>query len=459
VRMMKKIKQKTILIALSRGILIRNFFRSGVITKLLERGFRVVVLTPYKELSVEEEFCHPNLIFDELVSTKNKRFRKIFEEFSKGAVFNETVHARYKFSDRFSGEKPSTLLYITRMLFLVPLRHVLGFKRFLRLLEERVNPSGEHDYVFEKYKPDLVLNASAGENFGILKSAKRLGVTTIDMPKSWDNSSKLLYRVKADYIFVWSEFMKRQVMNFQDYKEEEIRVVGIPQYDVFAQKRGLMTREAFCEGIGFDPAKKIILHASTGGACHNEDDYPALLKEYIDKGVLKDVQVFVRPHVKYLDDVARYKKRVGGSKDFYVDEGDVQDAALKDNWDISEHHMTHLLNSLYHSDVCLNIASTVTLDATACGTPVININFDIKKMPEMESVNRFYHSDYVKAAHKTGGTWLVESEGEFKEALHDILERGEKREKERERMIEYIMHKNDGRSAERMVEALEEIAK
>ena len=51
---------------------------------------------------------------------------------------------------------------------------------------------------------------------------------------------------------------------------------------------------------------------------------------------------------------------------------------------------------------------------------------------------------------ESGATWLVQSEEEFAEALKAVLVRGERKEEGRNRLIERVMHKNDGQAAERI---------
>ena len=73
----------------------------------------------------------------------------------------------------------------------------------------------------------------------------------------------------------------------------------------------------------------------------------------------------------------------------------------------------------------MNVASTLSLDAIACGTEVVNFNFDAELMPPESSVRRLC-SDYVKHLMDSRGTWFAENEEEFLEMLKAVLERGEK---------------------------------
>jgi len=450
--------KKTLIMTIQRGIIVRNFFHSGVVEKLIEKGFRIVALVPhYWDDDAIKEIKREGIVFERPPKSPRQRLKRLLDEFSKGVIFNDTVHVRYLY--RFAGNKPNRLFYIIRMVCFVPLKFAPGFKDFLRYLERIMYPQRECDYLFSKYKPDLVFNTAAGQDFSLMKSARRYNVPTIEMPKSWDNSSKLLYRTKADYVFAWGPFMGGQLYRYQGYKPNEIIITGTPQFDFYVKKKHLLNIEEFCRKHNFNPSKKIILYVSTGGDCCDEVDYIKLLKRYIENGDLKNVQVLIRPHLKYRGDMERFLS-FEKYENFAIDKSDKQNSTLRDNWDTSINHISNLFNSLYHADICINIGSTIILDAAACGTPSININFDINKnVSPHRSTKRLYMSDYMKAATNTGGTLLINSEGEFLFGLKHILERGntDTLKEKREKLISYIMYKNDGMAAERITSAIGEI--
>lgn len=448
--MTKKI-MKTIFITISRGSVLRNFMQTGVVKKILDKGFRIVVLTPhYNEPEIFADYLRENLILEPLITSSKIKFKRLMYEIFTGIVFNDTTRVRYKYS--FCGKKPRTYLYIPRLILFASLSFIPGFKKLIRYIDEKINAQKEHDYLFEKYKPDLVFITTAGDRTeaGLLRSARRFNVRTACMPKSWDNLSKNLFYSKADYMFVWGKFMKEQAIRFQDYKENEIIITGAPQFDYYANKENLISREEFCRGLNLDPNKKIILYASNGISASGEAIYVKLIKKFMKQGKLKGVQVLIRPHLGWLNDEKKFDS-VKEYEDFVIDNSHKQNLRFKDHWDTSENHLRHLFNSFYHSDVCINIASTMTLDATACNRPAININFDVEKnLPMDKSVKRLYISDYFKAVIGFKVSRVVKSEEEFLQALKKILEKGWEKPKQYQEFIEYFMNKTDGRAAERI---------
>ena len=445
-------QRKTLFITISRGSLIRNLFHTGVVARLIDAGVRVVVLTPYQDApELFKEFKHENLYIEPLFLSQGEKLRGFLKELCKGVVFNTTVYARYRYSIG-THQEPSRLLFPFRLFFFAPLRYIPGARTGIRLLHSFINPLAAHDYLFEKYKPTLVFNTAAGADCGVLKSAKRFGVPTVDMPKSWDNVSQALFPTKADFLVVWNDFMKRKRLEFKGYTDDEIIVTGIPQFDFYVKKDGLLSREAFCAKHGFDPKKKIILYGSAGAELFDETKHVLLIHEFMKQRKLPRANILVRPHFGYPGDVERFSilEQYDG---IVVDKSDKQNHALRDHFDTSKEHVYNLFNSLYHADVCVNVASTLSLDAVACGTEVLNFDFDAEQAGNPNtSVGRLFVSDYVRNLMDSGGTWLAKNKEDFLEFLCAILEEGKKKPKEK--LIEDFLYKNDGESAERLAWAL-----
>lgn len=439
---------KTIFFTISRGSLIRNFFQSGIITKILDNDIKVVVLTPqYDEKEIFVKYAHKNLFFEPLIMDKPSRVDAILAEFSRGVIYSKTVLTYYKY--RIASRSPSKVLYYPRIIFFFFFRFFPGIKTIIRAIGFRFYPQKEHDHLFEKYDPDLVFITDYAEiaDIGVLKSAKRYKVKTAGLIKSWDNLSKFLFRMKTDRIFTWGEFCKRYAIKYQCYKKNEISVVGVPQFDYY-KKDNILDRGSFCKKFGFDSNKKIIFYGSTGSPCDYEAEYVDLILEFLKKEKL-DHQILIRPHIGYVDDHKKFEK-YKDQKGVAIDRGK-QNLSLRDNWDISDDHLKYLYNSIYHSDVSINIASTLTFDSIAIGTPVINIFFDSKKRELNDSVTRFYKTNYISEVAKFNGAWIADSKENYFKALKEILVDKKTKKENVEKMIKYFLHKNDNHTGDRLV--------
>ena len=123
--------------------------------------------------------------------------------------------------------------------------------------------------------------------------------------------------------------------------------------------------------------------------------------------------------------------------------------------------MDRLANLLYHADVVVTGASTITIDAAVLDRPVINVAFDGKHtLPEHQSIrkNYFRFTHYI-ALVKTKGMRLVFSEGELIGWIKKYLANPSLDKEERKQMVHDFVGFTDGRSVERIVSAVMEIFK
>ena len=102
-----------------------------------------------------------------------------------------------------------------------------------------------------------------------------------------------------------------------------------------------------------------------------------------------------------------------------------------------------------------------SLDATACGTPVVNIRFDAREISDFAySIERFYLPDFVRELTETGATWVAKNKEDYINILHRILEDGEKKnDASRTFLIKQFMYALDGKSAKRIADVLAGMAR
>ena len=444
---------KTIFITITRGSIIRNYFHTGIIDQLIAAGVRVVALVPFFDNNeLLKEFSRENMVYEPLKSPTKIRFESFFIEMFRGLVFNKTVKTYYKY--KFLTYEPNYALYYPRAFFYFLVKIIPGMKRLTRFLDNLINPQTENDYLFEKYRPDLFFSTTPHDraDIGVMKSAKRFGVPVVGMPKSWDNLSKTLFPVKLKHMFLWSDYMRNEAFDFQGYLKSETTIVGIPQFDFYTNQSLLVSRDEYFRQHSLVPKKKIILYGSTG-AGFEENCYIELIQSFRERGVLKDVQVVMRPHIGYEGEMKKFTL-LEKYRGFVVDQTDKQSANLKDRWDVSMNHVKNLFNSMHHADVCMNIASTLTFDASACGTPVVNVSFDCQKTEYKKSLARIYETDYFAAVIKIGATYLARNEKEFSESLVASLADKNSKAEQRKRLIDYFVYRVDGKSSERLVSGI-----
>lgn len=344
---------------------------------------------------------------------------------------------------------------------------IRAWREFLRFVYRSVPDSYCAD-LFKKYKPDLVFtpNMFSPEDFRLLRQAKRHGVKTITTAKSWDVlTTKAFTRVRADRLLVFNEVNREEAIKLGDYKAEQILITGFPQFDVYKQENIFVPREQFIRGIGGDPAKRMILIAVPGDwKTPYTQDIMIELDKRIEEGRFGPLQVLARFHPKYPDASEKLKLKhfifdrpgthLSSKMQFSVDMGVGNTYA----WTFTDKDIVRLANSLKHSDIVINTESTLTLDATANGTPVILICYDGDHMVSYwNSVSRVYEREHFRNVIKEHAAPLVKSHDELESAIKKFLENPEYLRKEREDLKRTMLYKVDGKSAERVASAVLEL--
>ncbi|KAF0119082.1 MAG: hypothetical protein FD151_2075 [bacterium] len=128
-------------------------------------------------------------------------------------------------------------------------------------------------------------------------------------------------------------------------------------------------------------------------------------------------------------------------------------AQTNDSWNPTREDMYGLAELMNYSDVVINVASTITIDAVAFDTPVINVAFDgYKTKPYKDSCKRYYDYDHYKNIVKTGGVKIAYSIGELIDYTNLYLKNPSIDAEGRKIIREEQCWKLDGNSGKRIAE-------
>jgi CDP-glycerol glycerophosphotransferase (TagB/SpsB family) len=123
------------------------------------------------------------------------------------------------------------------------------------------------------------------------------------------------------------------------------------------------------------------------------------------------------------------------------------------NVDPSRDNRLHLANTLKHSDVIVNVASTIAIEAAILDTPVVNIAFDgYEQRTFIDSSRRFYQYTHYKPLVDIGAVRVAPSPADMVAEVAAYLADPARDRAGRERAATELCHKVDGRAAERVAE-------
>lgn len=462
--------QKTIFITITRSFIIRNILRSGTLDYLKRAGHNIVIFFDCKEIPeyIRNEFEDDQVKLVALQATVS-RIHRFFIRLDRYLVCSKTtkVFIYYGMSSKKRrkhkhGFQPKRDVISTwmRYMFAKVLSRIKIIRSIFRYIEETVftEESVHIQKYFDKFKPDLVFSTSvvSGLDIALMKEAKRRNVFTAAMPKTWDNISNLYYRFAPDYFIVYNEILRDDAVIFQDIPKEKLYVTGMPQFDWYAKKEIMKPRAEHFLSKGLDPNLCLIFFGSSGIWSGNDNKIAATLYEWIKENALaKKCQLLVRPHFSNCNDDVFQKLR--NKSQVVVDTYPITNFLI-DSWDPANKDTIDFVNSVAHCDVMINLASSLALDAGCADRPIINIGFGCTFQGDKDiTAESHYGTDHYGWVLDTKATAVVNSKAELKEKINKYLLNPKLQSAEREVLREKLCYRVDGKSSERLAQAINNI--
>lgn len=473
----------TLFLCIPSGTPAANILRTRVFPLLRddERVGRIVILSPYaRDPHFVEEFAGPKTAFAELApgvpGWLERRFIRIMQEKFVKTMPTESMRIRVARAELLEREQQREVRYLDRGQFGVGARGPkrLALKALTLLpfsigtwfaISDRFTLGHQYAELFARERPDLLVTPTTGLYFSegpLMARADRARVPTVAIDLSWDHfttKTAPLRRVAA--LSVWNEAMKRQAVEIHGYRPEQVCVAGVPQFDIYHDRAALDCREEFFRRIGADPNRKLITLTTVPPVLYryHERVIRTLLEQIDQDGFGAPAQLLVRVHPR--DDLKAYEPFMGRphvivEKPFRtgrVAEGSEVDPTTDDR--------RHLANTLLHSDVVVNVASTIAIEAAICDTPVVNIGFDGEEpRPFLDSAARYYRYTHYRPLVEAGAVRVASSPEEMVALVRRYLEEPGLDRAGRARAVQELCFKADGRASERVASfVLRELAR
>ena len=112
-------------------------------------------------------------------------------------------------------------------------------------------------------------------------------------------------------------------------------------------------------------------------------------------------------------------------------------------------------STLAHSDVIINIFSTMCLDGLAMDRPVINLGYvcgDPENAPNR--MERFFTYTHVIPVMESNGTWIVKTKKELQTAIQEALSEPTAKLNDGRTLLHQICGPSDGKTFQRWLEAM-----
>jgi hypothetical protein len=132
----------------------------------------------------------------------------------------------------------------------------------------------------EKEKPAMVFCTNQRQILSVapLLAAKDLNIPTATFIFSWDNLPKATMIVETDFYFVWSQYMKDELLLYYPYiNENQIIITGTPQFEMHFNEKKQTSKQVFFDKFNLDTNKKYICFS--GDDITSSPDDPLYLKD------------------------------------------------------------------------------------------------------------------------------------------------------------------------------------
>lgn len=359
---------------------IRSYISDLLQTPYLEylsTKYHVVVFLPESQRASAQGYLRNSNITYIHIPEPNSKFFTLFD----GLLRNELIH---RFDEnpavvwRNKRVTESRRLFLRRVSLLVP-KKTLSPNFFSRVEALFIPGYRAFSRYVLKYKPALVLTATPGmfpfDTYAI-HCAKKAGIPSVAVNFSWDNLTVYPRHVrKTDYLICWNNTMKREALELHGFREDRIFVSGTPRFDhYFRAETAPVSRNDFLSKKGLNPKHKTILFAAkTQGVFYK--DFIRSFIGWRKNGELSSVNLFVRIHP--LDSLSAYDEFMGIENIHIERAGTLKqdDSEKGQKIEMNKDDLLNMKHTLQYTDICLNVSSTVSIEAMVFDKPVINIGF------------------------------------------------------------------------------------
>jgi hypothetical protein len=431
------LKTKKIFILLPDGVGLRNFAFTSFVEIGEKMGWEVVFWnqTPFNltELGYEEIKLKgkPRAYTDLLKRAKISAELNYFEE-----KFDDKVYRTYKFPSSNKSIKSKIKNTIVTLL-----TKTYRGKKGLQKLRGKLKASERRSVfykhckdVLEREKPDFVFcsNQRPVNAIAPLTAAQDLGIPTSTFIFSWDNLPKATMIVEPDFYFVWSEYMKEELINYYPFiNSDNIFITGSPQFEPHFNLKLRRTREEFFGENNLDLTREYICFSGDDKTTSPDDahylkDVAEAIESLNKNGETKLGILFRRCPVDFSD---RYDPVLEKYIDFIVPVAPKW-KQVGGNWNSvlpTQEDLTLQVNTILHTKAVLNLGSSMVFDFAVFDKPCLFLHYNVeRKVDESWNPKKVYNFVHFRSMPTGNEVIWLRSKKEIAPKLKAVLENSHK---------------------------------
>jgi len=424
---------KKIFILLPDGVGLRNFAYSNFHDIGIEKEFDVIFWNNtmfsiedlgFKEIKINNAKTHPLTDVYKIV-----KIQLTLNQFIKKT--KDSIYESYKFPFSYRDLKFTIKSILVNCLILLN-SGKKGLKRISHKItfeERKTLYYYQSKQTLEKEKPAMVFCTNQRQILSVapLLAAKDLNIPTATFIFSWDNLPKATMIVETDFYFVWSQYMKDELLLYYPYiNENQIIITGTPQFEMHFNEKKQTSKQVFFDKFNLDTNKKYICFS--GDDITSSPDDPLYLKDISEAIRILNTKnhnlgiIFRRCPVDFSN---RYDEVLKEYSDIIVPIDPLW-KPLTTKWNTIlplKEDDTLFSNIAEYSEMVVNLGSSTIFDFAAhnkpCGYFNYNQEFQLDNKWDIHKCYKFVH--FMSMPNKNAVFWL-NNPNEIAQKMDELLD-------------------------------------
>ena len=286
-------------------------------------------------------------------------------------------------------------------------------------------------------------------------AARRLGIPTAGWILSFDNLTSRSVVPLFDHYLAWNARMRGDVLRlYPDRDPATVNVTGTPQFDFHVDAAYRSSRAETLRELGLPPGGRYLLWAANSRVFTPTEPelVAAFLRRTQDDADLRERRIVVRLHP--LDDYERWAD---------PQRRDPRLAVVRP-WERTgpppgPEAQTRLVSTLAHADVCINVASTMSLDAAVLDVPVVCVAFALGESGrEHDACRAYYRTEHYRPIVASGGVAMAHTLDDLVRLAGEAVRDPGRSRAARAQLVRDECGQTDGAAGVRVAAALAKLA-
>jgi hypothetical protein len=454
-----------LLIPISLQFSVRYLLRTGLLNRLGQMAQPVILLgweDPELKQELEEEGCEVHSLLKSQWGTSYTRARMLVNLWYHRQLASPSLAIRERRSnlDRSLHQRARQTIHATvrRAILSVPGSPARARRTEAELFFKDTN-AREVDTQIHCLRPDALfcLTPFLLDEEMTARVCARRQIPSSTAILSFDNltTRSWIPTVFQQYL-LWNRHNVEQLRRgYPESSESQVEIVGSPQFDFYRDTKYLWPENEWRRNLGLTAGRPVILFGGGFYGCApHEPQFLQQLDQAIEqKTIPGDPIILFRRHP--VDPIERWKPVLEGASHVVHDDPWKLGRDVLGHANVRHEDIAKLASSLYHCNVHVNVASSMSVDGAIMDRPQVGPAYDASPGRKYDrAAKECYLQEHFLPIYHSGGIDIVNSSKEMASAIRSAFENPDRAKTGRQRIVEEICTFNDGKSTARVAAQL-----